>query len=203
MLRAGGLAIYPTETFYALGCRADKPEAVKAIYKIKRRKSFKPLPLLAASLQQAALAVNASLVDAFDLRELWPGPLTLVLPGLLLGTPGLVNPDGETAIRISACALARQLARLAGFPIVSSSANFSGVLPGRKFGQLDPLFIQTVLNFGLDAAILVSDGSSASDAPSTVCRPVLNGQDRVLQILRPGAVKRDALVAAGFTVDAK
>ena len=51
-LRGGHALIFPTETFYGLGCLACDAVAVNRIYQLKRRPVHKPLPLLAASEEQ-------------------------------------------------------------------------------------------------------------------------------------------------------
>ena len=43
--------IYPTETFYALGCRADCNDAIEKIYRLKKREKNKPLLVLVDSWQ--------------------------------------------------------------------------------------------------------------------------------------------------------
>ena len=79
-LRAGKLVAVPTETVYGLAARADRDEAVAAIYRAKGRPDFNPLivhvPDLAAAERLALFDDRArALAAAF-----WPGALTLVLP---------------------------------------------------------------------------------------------------------------------------
>ena len=51
-LRNGGVLVFPTETFYGLGCLAANADAVARVYQLKHRPVHKPLPLLAASTAQ-------------------------------------------------------------------------------------------------------------------------------------------------------
>jgi tRNA threonylcarbamoyl adenosine modification protein (Sua5/YciO/YrdC/YwlC family) len=122
VLRAGRLAIIPTDTVYGLAARADSPGAMTRLYAAKARDPAKPVALLVdgveavraagARLSPAALA----LADAF-----WPGALTLVLPA---ATPGLWEgfrvPDHEAA---------RALIRAVAAPLAVSSANISNHPP--------------------------------------------------------------------------
>ena len=58
-LRAGALAIYPTDTLYAIGCRALDGEAVARLREAKGREEDKALPVIVADLAQArALAAR-------------------------------------------------------------------------------------------------------------------------------------------------
>src|SRR5215469_3294143 len=90
ILRAGGLAAFPTETVYGLGADAGNGEAVARIFETKGRPRFNPLIVHVAGLNAAR-----ELVD-FDARALmlaeafWPGPLTLVLP-LHAGARGFIS----------------------------------------------------------------------------------------------------------------
>jgi L-threonylcarbamoyladenylate synthase len=49
VMRGGGIAIYPTETVYGLGCAPSDPDATKRILQIKQR-ADKPLPLICSSM---------------------------------------------------------------------------------------------------------------------------------------------------------
>ena len=70
-LRNGGALVFPTETFYGLGCLAANAEAVARVYQLKQRPVHKPLPLLAAHAAQVdAVAELAAMPRGF-----WPsGP---------------------------------------------------------------------------------------------------------------------------------
>ncbi|WP_301188331.1 L-threonylcarbamoyladenylate synthase, partial [uncultured Desulfovibrio sp.] len=81
-LAAGGIVIFPTETLYAIGCRADKPDACARLCALKGRPAGSPLPLLAADAAQAARAVRLEAAPLPLLRRFWPGPLSLLLPAL-------------------------------------------------------------------------------------------------------------------------
>lgn len=190
ILRGGGVVIYPTETFYALGCRADKSAAVEAIYQLKGRSYASPLPLLAASMQQASQVAS---LPQCPVTRFWPGPLSLLLPAAAGLTERLLNPLGEVALRISASPVARQLARLAGFALTCSSANFSGHAPKRSLAMLDPDLLAALGNLPLPSTVLEGE-CGPYHAPSSICR-LESGR---LQILREGAISRSQLVQAGF-----
>ena len=80
VLNGGGLAAFPTDTVYGIGCRADDAEAIARLFAAKRRPVDKQVPILAASLEQAAALGYAvdERVRALAARW-WPGPLTIVL----------------------------------------------------------------------------------------------------------------------------
>ena len=77
-LKAGKTIVFPTETSYGLGCDAANQEAVNKIFKIKGRKSDKPLLVVVPTIEMAKkyLVWNNLLEDLAS--RYWPGPLTLV-----------------------------------------------------------------------------------------------------------------------------
>lgn len=93
--------IFPTETFYGLGCLAADAAAVGRIYQLKRRPVQRPLPLLAADAAQAGNVVRLEAAPPELVARFWPGPLTLLLPA----RPGLPEPllsaGGKAAVRVS------------------------------------------------------------------------------------------------------
>ena len=127
-LAEGGLVGFPTETVYGLGADATNPAAVARLYQAKGRPAFNPL---IAHVGDIAAARRIARFDgpALALAEaFWPGPLTLVLPkadGCAVADLATAGLD-TIAIRIPAHAIARDILRLFGRPVVAPSANLSG-----------------------------------------------------------------------------
>ncbi|MBI2484711.1 threonylcarbamoyl-AMP synthase [Candidatus Uhrbacteria bacterium] len=173
VLRAGGVALIPTETSYALAVDATNAAAVRRVFHLKGRAEQKTLPLIASSRVMAErYAVLGSMESALA-KKYWPGPLTLVVPakknvGL---AKGVVAKDGTIAIRVSRHAVARALSRRLKVPIVSTSANRAGE---------PPVFSPHDLSFSLDA--VVDAGKLRQRKPSTIVR-IVEGK---IVILRQG-----------------
>jgi L-threonylcarbamoyladenylate synthase len=128
-LTAGALLIYPTDTLYAIGGRALDLDAVDAVRRAKGRDEGKPLPLVAADLDQArALCLTWPPAAEALAARFWPGPLTLVLPADPSLPPSVTSGTGTLAVRVPALELTRALCSDAG-PLVSTSANRSGAPP--------------------------------------------------------------------------
>lgn len=127
IVRAGGLAIYPTDTVYGLGCDPFNVSAVRKLIRAKGTRD-KPLPILASSLDAvegvAELSENARRIA----QRFWPGPLTLVLPKKAL--PNEVTFGLPTVgVRIPDHQIALALIRSSGGILVGTSANKAGVPP--------------------------------------------------------------------------
>lgn len=190
-LCAGGIIIYPTETFYALGGSALAPEAAPAVYTAKGRERSLPLPLIIGSLEQLPLvASEVGPVELALMRAFWPGPLTLLLPAAGGLPPIVTGGNGKAAVRLCGHPAARRLCLAAGAPLISSSANRSGLPPARLPTELDQELLQ-------HAELYQAGPLPTGGQPSTIVEA--QGQSGALRLLRPGAVSADSLKAAGFT----
>ena len=56
VLRKGGLILYPTDTVWGIGCDATNEEAVKKIFKLKKREDSKSLIVLVDSVDRLSAA---------------------------------------------------------------------------------------------------------------------------------------------------
>ncbi len=129
LLNQNGTIAYPTETFYALGCAADKNRAVNKINFLKRRDKNSPLLVLINSwkmLEQFASDITEEKRNL--LNKYWPGPLTAILKTQNnLATD--LNYQGSTlGFRMTSSNIARDLINIVGVPLVGTSANFSQAL---------------------------------------------------------------------------
>ena len=136
VVRQGGVIAYPTEAVYGLGCDPLDQHAVMRLLDIKQRPVEKGLILLAADLDQLLPFVELSAADEARLRQPWPLATTYLVPASA-HTPGWIRGRfDKVAIRVSRHPLAATLARLAGTPLVSTSANTSGAPACRNAFQV-------------------------------------------------------------------
>ena len=186
-LRDGGLVALPTETVYGLAARADRHESVAAIYRAKGRPSFNPLIVHVADL------IQAERYAVFDPRAralaeaLWPGPLTMVLPsrddaGL---APAVTAGLASVAVRCPAHPVMRRVLEEAGVPLAAPSANRSGGVSPTSAAH-----VAQSLGAGVD--MILDAGPCAQGVESTIVALREHGE---WQVLRPGPIAQDALVA--------
>ncbi|HJD96482.1 L-threonylcarbamoyladenylate synthase [Mailhella massiliensis] len=197
-IRLGGLLIYPTETFFGIGCRADDASAVKRVFECKRRSLSMPLPVILGSTEQLGLVARPGPELAEDialLARFWPGPLTLLLPAVSGLPEALTGGSGRIAARVSSHSAARELALACDFPIVSTSANVSGRSAVTSCDALDPELL-AALNPEIDGVFDAPPAPGGGEA-STIAEP-LGG--RRLNLLRQGALPVSSLEKAGFTL---
>lgn len=184
IIRDGGLVALPTETVYGLGADALNPLAVARIFEVKERPSFDPLIVHIADLGQIKTLSSTedprvgALASAF-----WPGPLTLVLPKTER-VPDIVTSGLPTVgIRMPDHPMALALIRESGCPIAAPSAN--------KFGRLSPTEAAHVQRNLPGTAYILDGGRTRVGLESTIIRLESDG----FQILRPGAITREDLMA--------
>lgn len=199
LLQSGGILVYPTETFYAIGCLYDNENAIRLIYKLKQRPLVKPIPLIAASMPQISAIADTSSLSADKLATAWPGPLTILFPAKAGISPLLVNREGKLAIRISSHKLCRTLVQTCGIPLTASSANISGRPPSLRASAIDHCLLDNLLQDGIDFGLVFGEEKSTpNQEPSTIIEPVDNGGQNIVQILRHGAVSDKQLEKIGF-----
>jgi L-threonylcarbamoyladenylate synthase len=185
VLRAGGVAVVPTDTVYGLAARPEDVGAVRAIYRVKGRPEGMHLPVLAASVAQVrALGVTFTRGADTLARRWWPGPLTLAF-GFEAGRvrPAWLDGRTEVAVRIPDHDFLRALLERTG-ALVVTSANPHGAPTPRTAHD-----VSTALGTSVD---LVVDGGPLEDVPSTLVN--VRGADPVVE--REGAIPPDAISAA-------
>jgi len=115
VLRAGGVALIPTDTIYGLHAVATDERAIARIAAMKGRGHDKPFVIIASSIEQLR-TLGATVPE--ELSRIWPAPLTAIL----------ARGGGTIAARIPDLEWLRALLQRTG-PLVSTSANRSGEPP--------------------------------------------------------------------------
>ena len=115
VLRAGGVALLPTDTIYGLHAVATNEQAVARIRSMKERGDDKPFVVIASSIDQLE-TLGATIPDT--LRQIWPAPLTAIV----------ASGAKTIAARIPNLTWLRALLDRTG-PLISTSANRSGEPP--------------------------------------------------------------------------
>ncbi|MDI9619553.1 MAG: L-threonylcarbamoyladenylate synthase [Candidatus Nezhaarchaeota archaeon] len=134
ILKEGGIAIYPTDTVYGIGCNPLDEDAIKRLLKLKGR-SDKPLPLLASSVEIVERIAVVTREAKKLIERFWPGPLTLVLPLKTGFSHQITLSRPKIGVRVPRSEVARILAEGLGGLIIGTSANRSGERAPRNFEE--------------------------------------------------------------------
>jgi len=161
LVRRGGILVIPTESSYGLGVDPRSPAGVEAVFAAKRREQRKPLPVVAASLDQLrVIGIDPQAPEVAPFAPLWPAALSVVAP-LAAPLPAAAG-DSRLAVRVPAHEPLRALLAALGTPLTATSANPSGEPPILAPGaDLDRLLD------GFDA-VLVDGGRLPGGPPSTL-----------------------------------
>lgn len=181
IINEGGIAVFPTDTVYGIGCNPYNTNAVKKIYEIKLRDISKPFPVLTYSKE---LAEQIAHFDKFTRKiadKFWPGPLTMILRVTDNKLKESLNLNNKIAIRIPNHKCTLDLLEKCNF-IVGTSANVSGET---SFTNSDECFNNIK---GYD--IFVDDGTITSNGESTIIE-IINDE---IKIIREGSLSKKEIL---------
>ena len=183
-LRAGGLVVFPTDTFYGLTADPTSARAIARLFEWKGRAGDAALPLVAADMEQVRAWFGPVDGTTLTLAErFWPGPLSLILPAGDRLAPAVHAGRGTVAVRVPRSRVARALAAAWGGPLPATSANRSGASAVTEVGGLGAALHA--------AAVLVVDaGVTPGGAPSTI----VDARVTPPRCLRDGAVPWDRVL---------
>ncbi len=143
VLKNGGIILYPTDTIWGLGCDATNEEAVNRIYQIKKRNNSKSMLILVddtSRLKEYAYVPSM----AWELIRVTNRPLTIIYPRARNLARNLIPKEGTIGIRVVRDDFCRDLIRIFGKPIVSTSANISGQPSPSNFSEISEEIKQSV-----------------------------------------------------------
>lgn len=125
MLRQGKTLLYPTDTVWGLGCDATDEAAIEHIFEIKHRPANKSLIVLVDSVEMLKeYVVNVPDAALRVIREATK-PTTIIYEESR-NLAHNISADKSIAIRIVNDVFCKEMIKLFGKPIVSTSANISG-----------------------------------------------------------------------------
>ena len=84
VLEEGGLIVYPTDTFYGIGCNLFNKRGIQLIYRLKNRPLKKPFSFLCDSLKEVSRYALVSNYAYKTMKRFLPGPYTFILEGTRL-----------------------------------------------------------------------------------------------------------------------
>jgi L-threonylcarbamoyladenylate synthase len=181
IIKSGGIAVYPTDTVYGIGCNPYNKEGVKKIYDIKSRGFSKPLPILTYSTE---IAEKIVVIDEFTkkiVKKFWPGPLTIILKLIDDDLKKSLFLNEKIAIRVPNHKCTLEILKECNF-LVGTSANISG---HQSFTNPEECF-RNIENYD----IFVDGGTITSKAESTI----IEIENEEIKILREGSLTKEEIL---------
>lgn len=161
---------YPTEAVFGVGCDPDSEAAVMRLLALKQRPVEKGLILIADSFEQLKPYIDDAALTEEQRQTVfshWPGPVTFVFPARADTPKWLTGRFNSLAVRVTDHPLVKNLCRTFGKPLVSTSANLTGLPPCRT---ADEVYAQ----FGPDFPVL--KGETGGRANPSEIRDALTGE---------------------------
>ena len=172
-LKNGKVILYPTDTFWSIGCDVRNAAAVDKIHQLKKREPLQPFVVLINDIGQLHDYVQKVPDIAWDIVEFAERPLTVIYPKGKNVAPGLLGSDGDIAVQLTRDEFCKKLINRLGRGLVFTSANLHK--------QPKPVTLQEIdasIKNGVDYMVNSDNLPKPvkSPKPATIFRLELNGQ---------------------------
>ncbi len=162
------IIIYPTDTLYGLGGNALDKKTIEKVFEIKKRDRKKPLPIIVKDLKMARRAACIDSKAEKILEKIWNadsinkiGPVTVVLRKKDI-IPYSLTAGGETvALRPAGNLFLNALFQKIDFPLIATSANFSGQPAMSKINEI-------IEEFKTSDCLIIDNGDLENTTPSVI-----------------------------------
>ena len=159
--RSSGIAIYPTDTVYGVGCAVSNSKALKEIAKILHRDESRLFSFLCTDISQVGEYADLDTPAFKILKRYTPGPFTFILPASKFVKKRISDKRKTVGIRIPDSLIVRELVSLIGEPLANMTLNIEGEMRG------DPdLFMTHEVVNGVD--VMFDTGFIEDDGGSTI-----------------------------------
>ena len=144
ILKQGGTILYPTDTIWGIGCDATNAAAAEKIMQLKQRPQQKSFVVLVASEKDILQYTAAPDLSVFEYLQTVIKPTTVIYEHAVGLADNVLAEDGSVAMRICRDEFCKHLIKRFRKPIVSTSANLSGMPSPVNFGKVDKAIIDGV-----------------------------------------------------------
>jgi L-threonylcarbamoyladenylate synthase len=163
-LKKGKVVICPTDTVYGLIADATNKKAVGKIFKIKKRKDKKPIPIFVRDIKMARKLAKLNRNQEKFLKSVWPGKVTVILRPKRKFPKGIGRPPKEIGLRVPNYKIINQLLLIINRPLTGTSANISGKSASTKIKEV----LKQFKNQKYQPDLVVSAGNLSKSKPSLV-----------------------------------
>ncbi|MBQ0720934.1 MAG: threonylcarbamoyl-AMP synthase [Gammaproteobacteria bacterium] len=162
IIRSGGVAIYPTDSAYALGCHLGDKTALDRIRQIRSLEKNHNFTLVCRDLSELSTYAKVDNKDFRLLKANTPGPYTFILDASSEVPRRLMHPKRKTiGLRAPANHIAQALLETLGEPLMSITL----IMPGDEYPLTDPQDIEDILGKRVD---LIINGGYCGLEPTSI-----------------------------------
>ena len=175
IIQNGGIILYPTDTVWGIGCDATNAEAIAKIYALKQREESKSMICLMNGEKMMYNVFKDIPAVAWEILDLSEKPTTLILDNPRNVAPNIIAEDKTLGIRIVKEPFCFKLMERMKKPLVSTSANISGMFAPKSFKEISPEIIK-----GVDYVVNLHH-EKICDKPSTIIKLSLDNQVKIIR----------------------
>jgi len=175
IIQQGGIILYPTDTVWGIGCDATNAEAVDKIYQLKQKTEYQSMIVLMNGEKMMYNVFKDIPETAWQILDLSEKPTTLILDKPRNVAPNIINEDNSLAVRIVKEPFCFKLMERMKKPLVSTSANISGMFTPKSFKEISPEIIK-----GVDYIVNLHH-EKICDKPSTIIKLSLDNQVKIIR----------------------
>ena len=122
ILKKGGVVVYPTDTYYGIGCDILNKKAIEKIYQLKQRDKKIPFSFICSGLKNISRYAKVSNYAYKTMKRLLPGPYTFVLEGSRLVPKIMLTKRKTAGIRVPDNPICLALVNQLENPLLTTSA---------------------------------------------------------------------------------
>ncbi len=175
VIQNGGIILYPTDTVWGIGCDATNVEAVKKIYALKKREETKSMIVLMNGEKMMYNVFKDIPEVAWQILDLSENPTTIILDNPRNVAPNIIAEDKTLGVRIVKEPFCFKLMERMKKPLVSTSANISGVFAPKSFKEISPEIIK-----GVDYVVNLQH-DKICNKPSTIIKLTGDSQVKIIR----------------------
>ncbi|MEO0045277.1 MAG: putative protein YciO [Bacteroidota bacterium] len=175
VIQNGGIILYPTDTVWGIGCDATNAEAIKKIYALKQREETKSMIVLMNGEKMMYNVFKDIPEVAWQILDLSEKPTTLILDNPRNVAANVIADDKTLGVRIVKEPFCFKLMERMKKPLVSTSANISGMFTPKSFKEISPEIIN-----GVDYVVNLHHEKN-SDKPSTIIKLTSDSQVKIIR----------------------
>ncbi|HLP64909.1 L-threonylcarbamoyladenylate synthase [Flavobacterium sp.] len=175
VIKNGGIILYPTDTVWGIGCDATNEEAIAKIFKLKQRDDSKSMIVLMNGDRMMYNVFKEVPETAWQILDLSEKPTTLILDNPRNVAPNIIAEDKTLGVRLVKEPFCFKLMERMKRPLVSTSANISGMFTPKSFKEISPEIVN-----GVDYVVNLHH-DKICDKPSTIIKLTLDNQVKIIR----------------------
>lgn len=175
VIKNGGIILYPTDTVWGIGCDATNEEAIAKIFKLKQRDDSKSMIVLMNGERMMYNVFKEIPETAWQILDLSEKPTTLILDNPRNVASNIIAEDKTLGVRLVKEPFCFKLMERMKRPLVSTSANISGMFTPKSFKEISPEIVN-----GVDYVVNLHH-DKICDKPSTIIKLTLDNQVKIIR----------------------